>query len=542
MDGKVDLSFCMCYLYIEFNPFFMNRLYTKVLFPFVLLCFASFQGSAQVTMPTGNTITNASACSGTFTDNGGTGAAYAANCNSQITLCPSSPGQYISVAFTAFNLQNNRDFLIVYDGNGSGAVAIAVLTGATAPGTFTASSANPSGCLTFVFISDATTQNAGWNANVSCSATPAAPRAPVINQDCVSKKKICKFQTFAENNTGTGKFDDFATEGADGTPTDYSGCLSGEYGIDGLAGGSSWYFFTAATSGTLAFTIKAAVTDDYDFALWGPDPTCPPTTLPRRCSFNADYGDTGLDPASTDTSDGDGTGTNGGSDKFVKDINLIAGKTYILLINRFSGIANRFDVSFSGTATLDCSNVYGEPTVPVEFLSFAARIVNQKAVISWTTASEDNSRMFYVEKLTGDRFVKIGAVPAAGNSTSKKQYSFTDPNPDPIAYYRITEEDYDGTLQSTNAIALRRPSPAISGIEAGMSGSTLRLGFTSSSTEPVDINVVNYLGSSVARFSGFTDNDSFSLNGDISSLPPGLYFVSISCGTEHQVIKLFKNQ
>jgi hypothetical protein len=47
--------------------------------------------------------------------------------------------------------------------------------------------------------------------------------------------------------------------------------------------------------------------------------------------------------------------------------------------------------------------------------------------LQWTTASEQNSDSFFIEKSTdGSNFIIIGSVAAAGNSTEVRKYSFTD--------------------------------------------------------------------------------------------------------------------
>jgi gliding motility-associated-like protein len=122
-------------------------------------------------------------CGGNFVDAGGPNGNYAANSNVTISAC-AEPGQLITVTFTSFNIQANNDALYVFDGNSVNAPQIASnnpaanvpgglaggFWGTTIPGPFTSS--EPGGCLTFNFRSDATTQTAGWFANVTCTPAP----------------------------------------------------------------------------------------------------------------------------------------------------------------------------------------------------------------------------------------------------------------------------------------------------------------------------------------------------------------------------------
>lgn len=432
----------------------MNRLYLQFFGGFLsgifLLLFLPSQ-SQVYTQPVGNTSTAIPACSGTYTDDGGTAANYAASCNSQFTICPMTAGQYAQVSFYGtFNLQSNKDFLVVYDGNGTGGIVIAVLTGTTLPGTYKASSTNASGCLTFLFISDGTTQNAGWTATISCSATPAPAATPIPNLDCIKKKKICTTGVFSEANSGTGVQELNASN---------QGCLGTEAGggvlCTGGGGGSSWYFFTAATSGTVGFDIKlpSGKSDDYDFAVWGPNPNCPPTSAPARCSFFAPpstaYGyNTGLNAASTDLSE------NTSGDGYVKELTVVAGETYVIYINRYCGAANGFTFQFNGTAALDCQNVYG--SVPIQLMDFSAALKETEVVLKWSTATEKNNKYFQIERsVNGTEFKPIGQVAGAGNSSTYHSYSYTDTKPErALAFYRLKQVDNDDAFEYSNVITL----------------------------------------------------------------------------------------
>ncbi len=113
----------------------------------------------------------AATCGSTFYDSGGPSANYQNNENITWTLCGDLPGQIVTVDFNTFSIQNNFDFLKVYDGANASAPLIATYTGTTVPAPVTATSA--SGCLTFVFTSNGSTNSSGWNADVTCcTSTP----------------------------------------------------------------------------------------------------------------------------------------------------------------------------------------------------------------------------------------------------------------------------------------------------------------------------------------------------------------------------------
>ena len=113
------------------------------------------------------------ACGGTFTDSGGPLANYVNNSDITTTITP-TPGNQVTVTFTAFNTQLNSDTLKIYDGDSASGVLLGTYSGTTLPPTFTGSSA--SGALTFVFVSNGSTTASGWIANVTCNPPPACQR------------------------------------------------------------------------------------------------------------------------------------------------------------------------------------------------------------------------------------------------------------------------------------------------------------------------------------------------------------------------------
>ncbi len=118
-----------------------------------------------VTTPIGPPV-----CGGNFTDAGGPAGNYPNNSSAQngtTTICPTNPGEAVTVSFTSFNTQLNTDVLTVYNGNSTSGPLLGVFSGNTLPPSVSSTATN--GCLTFVFVSNGTTTAPGWIANVSCS-------------------------------------------------------------------------------------------------------------------------------------------------------------------------------------------------------------------------------------------------------------------------------------------------------------------------------------------------------------------------------------
>ncbi|WP_345125101.1 CehA/McbA family metallohydrolase [Hymenobacter antarcticus] len=98
--------------------------------------------------------------------------------------------------------------------------------------------------------------------------------------------------------------------------------------------------------------------------------------------------------------------------------------------------------------------------LPVTLTTFQAVLHNaHDAVLRWTTASEEHSAYFAVERSADGRaFAETGRVAAAGRSTQARAYQLADPQPlTGGTYYRLRQVDTDGTTTFSPVVTL---SPA----------------------------------------------------------------------------------
>jgi hypothetical protein len=95
--------------------------------------------------------------------------------------------------------------------------------------------------------------------------------------------------------------------------------------------------------------------------------------------------------------------------------------------------------------------------VPVEFLSFDAKRVNERVNLTWVTASEINNSHFDVERsIDNNRFEFIGTVKGNGTTSLVNTYRLVDNIKSLIntnvttVYYRLKQVDYDGEFAYTD--------------------------------------------------------------------------------------------
>jgi gliding motility-associated-like protein len=195
---------------------YLHQVILITVFSIFHLLFSVIAVAQTYNMPAGTNTYNT--CSGLFYDSGGSGGNYSNNENRTITFCPTTPGAKIQINFTAFNIENNYDFLYIYDGPNTGSPSLGVYTGTGSPGMVQATPGNASGCITIRFTSDGSVTAAGWAATISCvtpcqtitanwlGSTPAPQPDGVI--------RVCQGTPITFNGSGT-----FSNSGAGATYT-----------------------------------------------------------------------------------------------------------------------------------------------------------------------------------------------------------------------------------------------------------------------------------------------------------------------------------
>jgi|GEM_PF-1828552 len=217
---------------------------------------------------------------------------------------------------------------------------------------------------------------------------PASP-----GQDCNTASLLCNKDPFTVFNvTGEG----FIENEADGT------CL--DIGSNGSENRSIWFKWTCGVSGTFTFDLMPiSPEDDYDFGIFElPDGinSCNKNLI--RCGAT-DGGDgmvcgpnTGLDLTSTDTEEDQNCNT--GEDGYLRFIDMVAGQSYLMLINNFSDSELGFDISFGGTAEFEGPEVDFEYEVDASDPCDANIVVTDNSVpgvdgiseINWEFGEEAN--------------------------------------------------------------------------------------------------------------------------------------------------------
>ncbi|MCA0430659.1 MAG: hypothetical protein LCH32_09170 [Bacteroidetes bacterium] len=227
------------------------------------------------------------------------------------------------------------------------------------------------------------------------------------------------------------------------------GCLFGE------AARTSWVAVCFSTGGIFRFLLNpgGGAGNDMDWLVWGPNPVCPPTTGPVRCSYAAVSGgsnNTGINSVNN-APQTDNSETASGN-QWTQDLVVAAGDCYILCISNYGAGNNTWALDFTGTtALMTCS------PLNIDLISFIGNNFDAYNQIKWECATEKNNNYFLLQRSNdASSWEQISLVYGAGNSNEVTKYYFNDYNyiKDDFNYYRIVQVDYDGKKEASNIISV----------------------------------------------------------------------------------------
>ncbi len=181
-----------------------------------------------------------------------------------------------------------------------------------------------------------------------------------------------------------------------------------------------------------------------------------------------------------------------------------------------------------------------QTVLAINGITMMARRQGANVLVSWSTQSEQNSAWFDVERsYDGTNFINIGRVQSAGNSSTLRNYQFTDVNATKsLIFYRLKIVDVNASYkhsqirvvtksENTNQEFLLYPNPA---------NSIVTIVLKEAAEKEMGLQVSNHLGQIVKSSQISTGLQFIKLN--VSHLPKGIYTVIITAIDVVQVKKL----
>ncbi|WP_176133035.1 T9SS type A sorting domain-containing protein [Hymenobacter sp. CRA2] len=221
----------------------------------------------------------------------------------------------------------------------------------------------------------------------------------------------------------------------------------------------------------------------------------------------------------------------------------------------FSGAANSFTVGnldpaldyyffafeFNDDGLLNAENYKvpnNEPQVPlpVELVSFDAKLRNGKVALTWVTAQEKNNRGFELQRSQNGRdFTSFGFVAGHGTSSVRHEYSAEDAQPlAGTSYYRLKQIDNDGSVSYSQLVAVKNGRTAEVTVFPNPMDDVLNVRLASPGAD-AEVVVSDMMGRVVLRGKLSADGTF-----NTSSLRSGNYIVTVTNGAEktnHKVTK-----
>lgn len=190
-------------------------------------------------------------------------------------------------------------------------------------------------------------------------------------------------------------------------------------------------------------------------------------------------------------------------------------------------------------------------TLPLTWLDFTGIRHGDDALLNWSTSSEQNTKLFIVERsLNGTSFNTVGSKNAAGNSSVISYYHFTDPGITHlgvnIIYYRIKELDMDGRINYSRIIAIRIDNQAndpLISVFPNPFTQFITLQITPSAAQDMTNSVELYSLQGVLLYKKEISKQGSSITvlNDLPNLPSGMYILKTTINQIPFTTKLIKN-
>lgn len=215
----------------------------KLLFLVLSLCFALAE--AQEMPITGGNINQ---CGGFLVDDGMSAGNYSNNLNESVTICAVAPETIVNLYWAVFSL-GSGDYIEIYDGPSTSSPIIGTFFG-TSLQAFDITSNNASGCLTVLFVSDATGVG-NFGCEISCGPPCERPIA-VINTVEAVPLLICPGEQVSFNASASQFFNGAQMQ-------------SFQWVFDdGTTDNTSWPTVNHTFDEPGGYTVQLLITDDND--------------------------------------------------------------------------------------------------------------------------------------------------------------------------------------------------------------------------------------------------------------------------------------
>jgi|GEM_PF-2165242 len=177
--------------------------------------------------------------------------------------------------------------------------------------------------------------------------------------------------------------------------------------------------------------------------------------------------------------------------------------------------------------------------LPIDFILFEGETTQRGIILEWSTASEVNNANIVVERsVDGDGFEAIGRLEGQGTVDALTDYEFLDTElVGAIHYYRLQQNDFDGTASYSNIISVRTNIPNITvKVYPNPFNEQFELSFSAPQSGSVEI-----LNAQGQRIYASPLNNQMKINLNDFSAPSGVYYLKIVTQSTSSITTIIKN-
>ena len=211
---------------------------------------------------------------------------------------------------------------------------------------------------------------------------------------------------------------------------------------------------------------------------------------------------------------------------------------------------NRWEITFdvNGFSGFYLHTSLTNTPLPISLVSFSGHNNGGNNLLEWTTSSEANSNYFELQRSTdGINFVKAANIPAAGNSSTAKNYNYTD-NISAINsnlfYYRLMQVDISGQVKYSTIVKIKLSIKGFN-VEASPNpfADQLRVQIDATQKENAVITLNSLDGKKILQQNTALNKGSNAVLLDkLDNLAGGVYLLTVVTDTQKITVKVIKQK
>ena len=217
-------------------------------------------------------------------------------------------------------------------------------------------------------------------------------------------------------------------------------------------------------------------------------------------------------------------GTIGSSTNYAKDKTLERN-------TQTTGPSSTYNASEWDSKAQDNVSGLGNPgPLPIELLSFTAKMVAESIQLNWQTATETNNNFFTLERaIDAEHFETIAHIDGAGNSNTIRNYTYYDNligNVNTL-YYRLKQTDFDGSYSYSSIVSVLFQVDDVQLLNSFVNNKKLYFNVQSPSNISMKLELINIAGQTLVSKDICIKNGIRTYHFDLKNIAKGVYILRL---------------